>query len=76
MRAAPMGVGTVVVTLGEKGALLHSAVQSTLIPAFQAGAVVETTGAGDAFRGSRHFSQCNELLEKQGKTPIDWRVDG
>jgi uracil-DNA glycosylase len=32
--------------------------------------------AGDAFRGCRHFSQCNELLEKQGKTPIDWRVDG
>lgn len=22
--------------------------------------------------GNRHFSQCNELLKKQGKTPIDW----
>jgi ribokinase len=50
-RLLAMGVGTVVVTLGEKGALLHSAVQSALIPAFRAGAVVETTGAGDAFNG-------------------------
>ncbi|XP_059468729.1 uracil-DNA glycosylase-like [Neocloeon triangulifer] len=25
------------------------------------------------FLGSRHFSKCNELLEKQGKTPIDWK---
>ena len=31
--------------------------------------------AGDAFRGCRHFSKCNELLEKQGERPIDWRVD-
>lgn len=31
--------------------------------------------AGNAFSGCRHFSKTNELLEKQGKTPIDWRVD-
>lgn len=24
------------------------------------------------FLGCRHFSQCNELLKQQGKTPIDW----
>lgn len=24
------------------------------------------------FFGCKHFSQCNELLEKQGKDPIDW----
>lgn len=26
------------------------------------------------FMGCRHFSQTNELLEKQGKTPIDWSL--
>jgi ribokinase len=50
-RLLAMGVGTVIVTLGENGALLHSAGQSEHIPAFPAGPVVETTGAGDAFNG-------------------------
>jgi ribokinase len=45
------GVGTVIVTLGEAGALLHSASQSVLIPAYQCGRVVETAGAGDGFTG-------------------------
>ena len=45
------GVGAVVITLGEKGAFLHSADQSVLVPAVNAGPVVETTGAGDAFNG-------------------------
>lgn len=45
------GVGTALITLGEQGALLHSAEQSLHIPAIDAGAVVETTGAGDAFNG-------------------------
>jgi ribokinase len=45
------GVGAALVTLGEAGALLHTASASTLIPAFKAGPVVETTGAGDAFTG-------------------------
>ncbi len=45
------GVGAAVITLGERGALLHSARQSELVPALDAGAVVETTGAGDAFNG-------------------------
>ncbi|MHA1189736.1 MAG: ribokinase [Alphaproteobacteria bacterium] len=45
------GVRTAVITLGEQGALLHSAQQSILVPAFNAGPVVETTGAGDAFNG-------------------------
>jgi uracil-DNA glycosylase len=31
--------------------------------------------AGDAFQGCGHFSKTNEVLEKQGKTPIDWKVD-
>lgn len=45
------GAGTALITLGEAGALLHSKSQSVLVPAFKAGPVVETTGAGDAFNG-------------------------
>ncbi|MBB5223714.1 ribokinase [Amaricoccus macauensis] len=45
------GVGAVVVTLGEKGALLHGHGRSVVVPAVAAGALVETTGAGDAFNG-------------------------
>ncbi len=45
------GVGTALITLGEKGALFHDKSQSVLVPAFDAGAVVETAGAGDAFNG-------------------------
>jgi uracil-DNA glycosylase len=26
------------------------------------------------FLGCRHFSQCNALLEQQGKQGIDWQV--
>ncbi len=45
------GVGAVIVTLGEAGALLHSRTQSMLVPAFRCGAVIETAGAGDGFTG-------------------------
>jgi ribokinase len=45
------GVGTAIITLGVQGALLHSKTQSVLIPIFNAGKVVDTTGAGDAFNG-------------------------
>lgn len=45
------GVGAVIVTLGETGALLHSRTQSVLVPAFRCGSVVETAGAGDGFTG-------------------------
>lgn len=45
------GVGTALITLGENGALLHNHEASLQIPAFRAGAVVETAGAGDAFNG-------------------------
>jgi len=30
--------------------------------------------ARNAFFGNRHFSQANSYLEKQGRTPIDWRL--
>ena len=45
------GAGGVVVTLGEKGALLHRANTDEVVPTYQVGPVVETTGAGDAFNG-------------------------
>ncbi|MBZ9767869.1 ribokinase [Mesorhizobium sp. CA6] len=45
------GVGAVIVTLGEKGALLHTKNRSEHVDAVNAGPVIETTGAGDAFNG-------------------------
>ncbi|PBB81267.1 MULTISPECIES: ribokinase [unclassified Mesorhizobium] len=45
------GVGAVIVTLGEKGALLHTRERSDHVGAVSAGPVIETTGAGDAFNG-------------------------
>lgn len=30
--------------------------------------------AGGAFFGCRHFSKTNEILQRQGKTPIDWSL--
>jgi ribokinase len=44
-----MGAKNVVVTLGEQGALAKTPHLSQRVPAFDAGPVVETTGAGDAF---------------------------
>jgi len=45
------GVGAVVVTLGGDGVLVKDAQGATHIPAFDVGAPVDTTGAGDAFNG-------------------------
>lgn len=45
------GVRAVIVTLGESGALFHTATESVLVPAFDCGRVVETAGAGDGFTG-------------------------
>lgn len=45
------GARHVVVTLGENGALVRDARGSRHLPAVEAGPVVETTGAGDAFNG-------------------------
>lgn len=46
-----LGVGTAIITLGENGVLFHDGQSTHHIPAMNAGAVVETTGAGDAFNG-------------------------
>ena len=45
------GAGTALITLGERGALFHASDRSVHVPPFDAGKVVETTGAGDAFVG-------------------------
>ncbi len=46
------GVRNVVITLGEKGAFVKNAHVADIVPALNAGPVVETTGAGDAFNGA------------------------
>ncbi|PDV84918.1 ribokinase [Rhizobium sp. H4] len=45
------GARAVIITLGARGALYHTAGQSQLVSAFSAGNVIDTTGAGDAFLG-------------------------
>ncbi|AZO12670.1 MULTISPECIES: ribokinase [unclassified Mesorhizobium] len=45
------GCGAAIITLGDKGALLHTKDRSDHVGAVNAGPVVETTGAGDAFNG-------------------------
>ncbi|MGB3314202.1 MAG: ribokinase [Albidovulum sp.] len=47
-----MGAGAAILTLGENGALYHDADRTVHVPPFNAGPVVETTGAGDAFNGA------------------------
>jgi ribokinase len=46
-----MGVLTVIVTMGEKGAYISSESYHGLVPGFTAGAVIDTVAAGDTFCG-------------------------
>ena len=46
------GAGAAVITLGARGALFDGPEGAGFVPAFRAGPVVETTGAGDAFNGA------------------------
>jgi ribokinase len=46
------GAAAVIVTLGVRGALVRTGFAATHVPAVDAGPVVETTGAGDAFTGA------------------------
>ena len=45
------GVGTVVVTLGEDGALIGAEDEVVQLDPMPAGSVIDTTGAGDSFKG-------------------------
>jgi len=45
------GIRNVVITLGAEGALVKNSKLTEYVPAVDAGPVVETTGAGDAFNG-------------------------
>lgn len=45
------GVKNALITLGERGALLHAKDSSIHVPAVSAGTVIDTAGAGDAFVG-------------------------
>lgn len=57
-----LGVGTPIVTMGEQGAYLYG---HGVVPSVNAGAVVETTGAGDAFNGA--FA----AALSEGKSPLE-----
>ncbi len=50
-RLIARGVGAVVLTLGDKGALYRKGSTTLHVPARAPGPVVDTTGAGDAFNG-------------------------
>ncbi len=59
------GVGNVIITLGEQGALLHTRDISEMYPAHRFAPVAETTGAGDAFNGA--FA----VALARGDTPLE-----
>ena len=62
------GIGTVIVTLGARGALLVTAAGATPIPPMVV-APVDTTGAGDAFIGSfaRYYVETADIEGALGK---------
>ncbi|NYJ14158.1 ribokinase [Rhizobium leguminosarum] len=59
------GARAAVITLGGRGAYYHTTDQSEFVPAFSAGNVIDTTGAGDAFLGG--FA----TAISEGQTPIE-----
>jgi len=59
------GAKNALITLGEKGALLHGEAGTHMVPAFRVEKVVETTGAGDAFNGG--FA----VALAEGKSPVE-----
>lgn len=59
------GVGTVVLTLGARGALVKNETLTQHVPAYDAGPVLDTTGAGDAFNAG--FA----VALSEGRTLVD-----
>ncbi|RFB85277.1 ribokinase [Rhizobium leguminosarum bv. trifolii] len=59
------GARAAVITLGGRGAYYRTVDQSQFVPAFSAGNVIDTTGAGDAFLGG--FA----TAISEGQTPIE-----
>ncbi len=57
------GVDVAIITMGDKGVVAVSGENVIMMPAFEAGKVVDTTGAGDAFNGcfASHFAQYGDL---------------
>ena len=51
-RLLARGAGAILMTLGARGVLLHDDDGSEIVPALPVDAVVDTTGAGDAFNGA------------------------
>lgn len=51
-RLRQMGAGAALITLGAQGSYFDDGRKAGHVPPFDAGAVVETTGAGDAFNGA------------------------
>ena len=58
------GAGSVIVTLGENGALFDDGDVCVHVPPFNSGPVVETTGAGDSFCGAFVHAMSN------GRSPL------
>ncbi len=60
-----LGVRNAVITLGAQGAFVKNQTVKALVPAIDAGPVVETTGAGDAFNGgfAVALAEGSDLLE-------------
>ncbi|MBN9309187.1 ribokinase [Devosia sp.] len=59
------GAKNALITLGDKGALLHGEAGTHMVPAFKVARVVETTGAGDAFNGG--FA----VALAEGQSPVE-----
>ncbi len=59
------GVRNVILTLGAQGALIKTPTLTQHVPAIDAGPVVETTGAGDAFNGglATALAEGRDLIE-------------